>query len=89
MNIINLNKNTLNLIIRRYCKKLKHRQSYKNDYDINQIDEILSCSLKPCKYSNDILSITEKNHLIINFTSKNISGTYCLNLEYEKYADLF
>jgi hypothetical protein len=84
-----MDKKILSSIIKRHSTKLSHRKNYKNEYDINQIDEILSCSLKPCKYSNDILSIKQKNHLIINFTSKNISGTYCLNLEYEKYADLF
>jgi hypothetical protein len=61
MNLINLNKNTLNLIIKRHSTKLKHRPNYKNEYDINQIDQILSCSLKTCNYSNEILSNIPKN----------------------------
>lgn len=90
-NIVKIDKKLLESIINRYHANFKYtrHKMQNNIFYPNDITEILSCSLQTCKYSSDISLNTQKIHLIINFTSKNDSGIVCLNLVYDKYADLF
>jgi hypothetical protein len=89
--IVKIDKKMLETIINRYHTNFKYtRHKMQNSiFYSNDITDILSCCLQTCKYSSDISLNTQKIHLIINFTSKNEPGIVCLNLIYDKYADLF
>ena len=89
--IVNIDKKLLESIINRYHANFKYtrHKMQNNIFYPNDITVILCCSLQTCNYSRDISFNTQKKHLIINFISKNESGIVCLNLAYDKYADLF